>query len=273
MTVGDGGATLPAGVTFVDNGDETATLSGTPDPGSGGRYTFTITADNGVAPSATQVFRLTVDEAPSITSADTATFGIGATSSFTITMGGYPNGASASFADGSAPLPSGVIFVDNGNGTATLEGTPTIGSIGTYPIALTVTNGINPGGSQSFTLIVTSAGTTTALLSPTNPSAVGQTVTLIASITVVAPSTGAPTGTASFDDGGVAIAGCDAQPVSSGIASCVISFPDAGTPHARRCVQRRCELRSQHVGAGHADGRRGHDNDHHLVVCESGRDR
>ena len=227
MSVTDGGATLPSGVSFVDNGDETATLSGTPDAGTGGTYPFTITAANGVTPDATQVFTLTVDEAPTITSADHATFGVGAPSSFTITMAGFPRGASASFADGTPTLPTGVVFVDNGNGTATLSGTPATGSIGTYPIPLTVTNGISPDGAQGFTLTVASAGTTTALSSPTNPSLVGESVTLVATVAVVAPSTGSPTGTVHFDDGGTVIAGCGSEVVSSGIASCVTSFVDA----------------------------------------------
>ena len=74
-------------MTFVDNGDGTATLSGTPDVGSGGIYTFTITATNGVAPDATQTFTLTDNEAPSITSANSTTFGVGTLGSFTVTTG------------------------------------------------------------------------------------------------------------------------------------------------------------------------------------------
>ena len=61
---------LPTGVTFVDNGDGTATLAGTPAAGTGGTYALTITAANGVTPDATQSFTLTVDQAPAITSAD-----------------------------------------------------------------------------------------------------------------------------------------------------------------------------------------------------------
>ena len=42
---------LPDGVTFVDNGDGTATLAGTPAAGTGGTYPITITATNGVGPT------------------------------------------------------------------------------------------------------------------------------------------------------------------------------------------------------------------------------
>ena len=47
---------LPSGVTLAPNG----TLSGTPAAGTGGNYPITITASNGVAPSATQSFTLAV---------------------------------------------------------------------------------------------------------------------------------------------------------------------------------------------------------------------
>jgi len=49
---------LPAGVTFVDNGNGTATFSGIPAAGSSGAFALQITANNGT--TATQVFTLTV---------------------------------------------------------------------------------------------------------------------------------------------------------------------------------------------------------------------
>ena len=49
-TLSETGA-LPTGVTFVDNGNGTATLAGTPAAGTGGTYPLTITAANGVAPT------------------------------------------------------------------------------------------------------------------------------------------------------------------------------------------------------------------------------
>ena len=51
--------TLPSGVTLVDNRDGTATLSGTPGPGTAATYTLTVSAANGVPPGATQSFTLT----------------------------------------------------------------------------------------------------------------------------------------------------------------------------------------------------------------------
>ena len=50
---------LPAGVTFTDNGDRTATLAGTP-RGAGGTFPLTFTATSGSVTPVTQAFTLTV---------------------------------------------------------------------------------------------------------------------------------------------------------------------------------------------------------------------
>src|SRR5204862_24514 len=150
-TISESGA-LPTGVSFVDNGNGTATLSGAPAAGQGGTFAFTITASNGVSPDATQSFTLTVNEAPSITSANNTTFTVGSAGSFTVTTGhDYPTPSALSE---SGALPSGVSFVDNGNGTATLSGTPAAGTGGAYSFTITASNGVNPDATQSFTLTV-----------------------------------------------------------------------------------------------------------------------
>jgi large repetitive protein len=157
--------TLPSGVTFVDNGDGTATLSGTPASGSAGVYAITITASNGVPPDATQSFTLIVDAAPAFTSANSTAFMTCSAGSFTITTTSYPV---ASLSE-SGMLPPGVTFFDNGNGTATLSGTPSLG--GSYPITITATNGVPPDAIQNFTLTVNGGSgcpTVTSLTSNTS---------------------------------------------------------------------------------------------------------
>lgn len=141
---------LPSGVTFTDNGDGTATLAGTPAAGSSGTYALTLTASNGVPPDATQNFTLTVDQAPAITSANAATFTVGTSGTFTVIATGSPVAALSQ----SGALPAGVTFVDNGDGTATLAGTPASGSGGNYALTLTASNGVSPDATQNFTLTV-----------------------------------------------------------------------------------------------------------------------
>ncbi|MGA9529095.1 MAG: choice-of-anchor D domain-containing protein, partial [Terriglobales bacterium] len=87
--------------------------------------------------------------APTITSPNSVTFAGNAPNTFTVTTMGSPIPALAE----TGTLPAGVTFVDNGNGTGTLSGTPTTG--GTFPIAVTATNVLSQT-TQSFTLNVSS---------------------------------------------------------------------------------------------------------------------
>jgi hypothetical protein len=146
--------TLPAGITFVDNGNGTATLAGTAAAGTGGGYPLTITASNGLVPPGTQSFTLTVDELPAITSGNHAQFTAGASNTFTVTTrAGYP---AATALGETGTLPAGVRFTDNGDGTATLTGTPT--GTGNFPLTLAAGNGIGVIATQAFTLAVGTAG-------------------------------------------------------------------------------------------------------------------
>src|SRR5438552_10135705 len=62
---------LPSGVSFTDNADGTATITGTPQSGGNGSNQLTITASDGVS-QASQDFTLIVP--PAITSSDKTTF-------------------------------------------------------------------------------------------------------------------------------------------------------------------------------------------------------
>ena len=145
--------TLPGGVRFVDNGGGSASLAGIADAGAGGTYNLVITASNGQLPNAIQDFTLTVNQAPSITSAAAAAFVTGTAKSFIVKTAGFP----ASTLVETGALPSGLMFVDNGNGTAALAGIPAAGTAGTYPLTIRATNGVGSGVSQDFTLTVNAA--------------------------------------------------------------------------------------------------------------------
>jgi hypothetical protein len=138
--------TLPAGLSFVDNGNGTATLGGTAT--ATGTYPITLTATNGVSPDATQNLTLVVGTAPTINSASSTTFTVGSSGSFGVTTSGSPTPALSE----TGSMPPGVAFVDNGDGTATLAGTAT--TVGTYPITIAAINGVSPDASQGFTLTV-----------------------------------------------------------------------------------------------------------------------
>jgi hypothetical protein len=93
----------------------------------------------------------TVNQAPAITSANSTTFEVGAAGTFAVTTTGTP---AVTTITKTGSLPSGVIFTDNSDGTATLSGTPAAGTNGNYSISITASNGVAPDATQNFTLTV-----------------------------------------------------------------------------------------------------------------------
>jgi hypothetical protein len=182
------GSALPSGVTFVDNGNGTGTLSGTPAAATNGSYALTFTASNGNLPNAVQGFTLVVitGTAPAITSAATTTFVVGVAGTFAVTATGAP--VPSIVRTGSA-LPSGVTFVDHGNGTGTLSGTPAAGTNGSYALTFTAANGNPPPAVQSFTLVVGIPGPTVTInqaagqVDPAASSPISFTVVFSAAVT------------------------------------------------------------------------------------------
>ncbi len=223
---------LPAGVTFTDNGDGTASLAGTPEVGSNGVYAFTITAANGVSPDATQSFTLTVDGAPTITSGDAATFNEGSAGSLTVTTTGTPVPALSEV----GALPSGVTFTDNGDGTATLAGTPATGSNGVYPITITAANGVAPDATQTFTLtvdgppVITSGDSATF----TEGSVEDFTVTTTGTPTPALTENGPLPAGVTFTDFGDGTAGLSGTPASGsdGVYTLTIEADNGSSPGA-----------------------------------------
>ncbi|MDE2445850.1 MAG: Ig-like domain-containing protein, partial [Alphaproteobacteria bacterium] len=144
---------LPTGVTFVGNHDGTATIAGTPAPGSGGTYKFEIVAYNLVNTYSDdrQIFTLTVKETPTISSANSTTFYTNAYKSFAVTTtGGVTSGLTMS-----GTLPPGLTFTNANNGIGVIQGAVGLSAVGTYPLTFLASNGILPDATQNFTLYVT----------------------------------------------------------------------------------------------------------------------
>src|SRR5580704_7900197 len=222
---------LPPGITFVDNGDGTATIAGTSGLGSGGAYAISITADNGDGTPATQPFTLANDEAPAVTSSASAQAGVGSPFSFTVTTTGFP----APTLTEMAALPAGISFTDNGDGTAAIAGTPSPGSGGTYAISISANNGVGTPATQPFTLTNDDTGVFTS--ASTAQAAVGSpfsfTVTTTGFPTPALTETGSlPTGITFTDNGnGTATIAGTATPNSGGTYAISITANDGvGTP-------------------------------------------
>jgi hypothetical protein len=162
---------LPNGITFVDNGDGTATVSGVPTSSGSegvcsgteaegdleggdvcGGFAFALTATNSEGVYA-QALGMDVNVLPTIDSPNTATFYAGSASSFTVFGTGIPEPIFYTW-DAGILESAGVQLIDNENGTASIVGTPT--TPGTYTFNIHATTGfpeeLEPV--QEFTLIV-----------------------------------------------------------------------------------------------------------------------
>jgi hypothetical protein len=165
-TFGTGG--IPGGsVTFV-NGltplgtvtltSGTASLTTTTLPAGDNSITVTyngFTQGNTVyntsaSPAVTVTVTATAQTAPTITSSGSTTFTIGQGGSFTVTATGSPTPTLTE----SGTLPAGIAFWDNGDGTASLAGTPSAGTQGTYYFTITAHNGVGNDALQNFALTV-----------------------------------------------------------------------------------------------------------------------
>ena len=156
----DGGAVaiaatvLPAWLTLTDNGNGTATLTGTPTQDDVGDHPVTLEAsDAGTVPGVQQfvIAVANVNDAPSFTSTPVTDATEGAA---------YTYEVEASDPDGSdtliitAPtLPAWLQFADNGDGTAALTGTPAEADVGDHDVSLQVSDGTDTAV-QDFTITV-----------------------------------------------------------------------------------------------------------------------
>lgn len=184
----------------------------------------TITAyfagDDYNAPAATtSALNQFVGSAPAITSANAATFTIAQVGGFTVNASGAPTPSLAL-----APtdtLPSGVHFLDIGNGTASLAGIPASGSVGTYTLHVTAHSAVAPDAVQTFTLSVQKASSSITINSASPASAVyGQSVSLSATLS---SANGQAGGTVSFfyrDGFNTQVPGCINVPMVGGQAQC-----------------------------------------------------
>ena len=135
--------------------------------------------------------------------------------------GGIPQRRGAIAGCGGVTLAAGVATCT----TATL-------TVGVHSISGVYNGSANYVTSTSpvLTQTVNLGSTTTLVGSSVNPSVSGQPVTYTATVTVVSPAAGIPTGTVSFEDGGLAIAGCGARALTAaGTATCPFTYPGAGT--------------------------------------------
>ncbi len=141
---------LPVGLTMASTGAGKAHITGSAANGTGGVYDVTVSATNGIGDDDAKQVEVTVNEAPEITGPATVRFVAGSAGMTVFSADGYP-GAGLSL---EGTLPAGVTFVDNGNGTATLSGTPALSAVGPYDLTVRASNGVDPDATLQVTLEV-----------------------------------------------------------------------------------------------------------------------
>jgi hypothetical protein len=169
---------LPAGVVFSPTGNGTANASakftGTPAAGTGGTYVVTVNAANSVGKTNT-TFTLTVNQAPAFTSATAALFAVGQNVNFTVKTTGFPAATFQNVAAINAVLAgTGLTFIDNGNGTATISGIPTAATTTPITLNLSAHNGIGIDAPQSLKITIDQAPSFTGMTGGSSTFTVGK---------------------------------------------------------------------------------------------------
>ncbi len=188
FTSGDPKAVLPADYTFTttDKGTQSfgATLMGS------GLQTITATDTvNGAITATSTLTGKAAGTAPTITSASSTAFTESAAGTFTVTATGTPTPSLSE----TGALPSGVSFVDNGNGSGTLSGIPAAGSNGTYNLIFKAHNTASPDATQNFSLTVNASTTAQVSFSPSSVSFGNVFVNTVARKVVTVKNTGKST--------------------------------------------------------------------------------
>jgi hypothetical protein len=126
-----------------------------------GPHKFTAYVQDSATNTNSSTVSYTVNAPAGTTSANYTSFMQGTPGSFTITTSGYPAPSLSISPAGS--LPSGLSFVNNGNGTATISGTPTTSGLFSFWVIATngvcTLNGVCTPSLQSFSLTVNPAVT------------------------------------------------------------------------------------------------------------------
>lgn len=154
---------LPTGVELAQDPGGQWHLVGTPAPGTGGRHEVTLTADNGVLSPATATMTVTVREPVAEVVVPVANLRVGTPAVVTVrAQGGWPAPAALSV---EGTLPSGLRFVDQGDGTGQVVGTPAAGTTGSWQVTIVGDNGVGTARA-TLTLTVTAPAATAPVRAP-----------------------------------------------------------------------------------------------------------
>ncbi len=198
------------------------------------KATYTEIGGNFTGSNGTRAYTVNAASTTTTVTAVPSSATLGQSVTFTATVAPVAPGAgtppgTVDFTDGGTAI-TGCTGVALSGGTANCAtSTLTAGSHtikGTY--TPTGTNFVGSNGSLTYT-VGPPATITTVTAAPVSPSTYGQSVVFTATVAVVAPGTGTPTGTVDFAANGTAISGCTGVALGSGRATCPTSTLSAGS--------------------------------------------
>jgi len=184
-------AGIPAGATFVDNGDGSGIFDWIPDFTQAGSYNVTFIATDGVL-SDSEIVTITVNEAGNQTPVLAEVGAQGTTENVDLLFV-----VSANDPDGTTPtmsaseLPAGATFVDNGDGTGTFDWTPGFIQAGTYDVTFIASDGIL-ADSEIVTITVLEAGNQTPRLTAIGAKSTTENVNLTFTVSASDPDATIP---------------------------------------------------------------------------------
>jgi autotransporter-associated beta strand protein len=216
VTFTDGNVTLGTGTVSTSGGVTTASYTTTPfqlPTLAGQTIKATYNGDTNFTGSAFSITQ-TVNQDTTTTTVSSSTnpsvFGQAVTFTATVSANapgsGNPTGT-VTFTDGKVTLGTGTLTTSGGITTASFTTTATQLPTGVFQ-TITATYSGDTNYAFSFANVsqtVNQDTTTTTVTSSGSPSVFGQQVTFTATITVVSPGAGTPTGTVTFKDGGATI--------------------------------------------------------------------
>ncbi len=203
----------------------TGAITGTPTASGNFAVTFRVTDAN--TASSTKALTIPVLAAVTITTASPLPGGsVGSLYSQALAVSGGQAGFTWSLAGGAFPAGLGI------SAGGVVNGTPTVG--GTFNgIVVQVTDALGGTNTQTYSITISGAGTTTSVSSSDQSSVFGEPVTFTAT---VSSGAGTPTGSVRFKDGGTCASGgtlLDTESLVSGSATSnsISTLSIGGSPH------------------------------------------
>ena len=216
----------PTSLVFTDNGDSTATFSGT--PSAAGTYTVVVTATDTEANVSTETFLWVITESSPVIASimDQSDSLRDAITDLVITATDADGGVVALTVTGT---PTSLVFTDNGDSTATFSGTPS--AAGTYTVVVTATDTEANVSTETFLWVITESSPVIASIMDQSDSLRDAITDLVITATdadggvVALTVTGTPTSLV-FTDNGDSTATFSGTPSAAGTYTVVVTATD-----------------------------------------------